>query len=87
MNNVDSRSYDWKLAAIQAKRLYKKLLKIHEDAISCKVEPKQVEDILSSFDFFIDIIHLMDPDEKGPKREDIDLINVYRVEPGKEGKR
>ena len=82
---VDTRCYDWKLAAIQAKRIYKKLLSMHEDAEGVEISKKRVMDVLNSFDFLIDIIHLMDPDDKGPKKEDIDLINVYRVKPGKEG--
>lgn len=83
--SVDARSYDWKLAAIQAKRIYKKLLKLHEDVEETQITRTQVMDVINSFDFLIDIIHLMDPDDKGPKKEDIDLINVYRVKPGKEG--
>lgn len=86
MNNVDTRTYDWKLAAIQAKRIYKKLLKLHDNTVNeFMINPKEIQDILGSFDFLIDIIHLMDPDDKGPKKEDIDLINVYRAKPGKEG--
>lgn len=84
--SVDTRCYDWKLAAIQAKRIYKKLLKLHEEAKELKViPPDEIMTAINSFDFLIDIIHLMDPDDKGPKKEDIDLINVYRVKPGKEG--
>ena len=83
---VETRTYDWKLAAIQAKRIYKKMLKLHEDSLQLKViEPSKILDAINSFDFLIDIIHLMDPDEKGPKKDDIDLINVYRAKPGKEG--
>lgn len=82
---VDIRCYDWKLAAIQAKRIYKKMLKLYEEASERAITQNEIMTTLNSFDFLIDIIHLMDPDENGPKKDDIDLINVYRAKPGKEG--
>lgn len=75
--------YDNKVACIQAKRIYKKFFKISEQINSSAgyndlIDP--FNSLLESFDFFIDIIHLMD----NPEGEDINIINVFRGKnPGK----
>lgn len=78
-------TYDKKIAGIQAKKIYKKFLKISEQ-ISGNADYKELiepfNSVLESFDFFVDIIHLMD----NPEGEDINIINVFRGnDPGKEG--
>ena len=64
-------SYDKKIAAIQAKRIYKKFLKLLDKETA---EHDDIKDLFKSFDFFIDIIHLIE----NPEGEDIQIINVFR---------
>ena len=75
---MGTREYDRKLAAIQAKRLYQKMLKMYEYPMDDHTRIL-LQDLRSSFDFFCDIIHLMDDED------DIKLINIDRAKPGKEG--
>ena len=78
-NNIATRTYDLKLASIQAKRIYSKLLKFYDMPIE-KAVMDDIRDIIGSFDFFIDILHLLDPVEDDPEDvKDIELINVYRA--------
>lgn len=70
--------YDKKIACIQAKRLYKKLLKLHEMTEKDAVTPRELireelESFTDSFDFFIDIIHLMDAQD-----DDIKVIDCFK---------
>lgn len=64
-----TKEYDNYLANIQAQRIYKKILKLHEhvnkypDLIMIEEILKDVSNIRESFDFFCDIIHLMDNPE------------------------
>ena len=76
---MGTREYDRKLAAIQAKRLYQKMLKMYEYPMDDHTRIL-LQDLRSSFDFFCDIIHLMDDED-----DDIKLINIDRAKPGKEG--
>lgn len=60
-----TKEYDNHPANIQAQRIYKKILKLQE---SIKTDPEAVNlnilsDLRESFDFFCDIIHLMDNPE------------------------
>ena len=81
MIDLRTETYDKKIASIQAKRIYKKLLKLHELCAGNPDIQDKLEDFVQSFDLFIDIIHLLDP----VKGEDIN-INVFRGDdPGKEG--
>lgn len=81
MNDIRTRQYDAKIACIQAKRIYKKLLSFYDmEGVPHEVMNK-VKDVTSSFDFFIDIIHLLDPQDEDPEEgKDIELINVYRTD-------
>lgn len=85
---VNTRTYDWKLAALQARRILKQIINLYESAESEEITKKELKDqvrkLSDSFDFFIDILHLMDrEDPEGEK--DIELINILRAEPGKRG--
>lgn len=66
-----TKEYDNHLANIQAQRIYKKILKLQED-ISDQIPKehilKELSDMRDSFDFFCDIIHLLDD----PKLDVID---------------
>ena len=74
-----TRTYEHRLGSIQAKRIYKKLLEVDAKILSgTPVNREEIISILDSFDFFLDILHMMDPDEKDPDSEkDIELINLY----------
>lgn len=74
-----TRTYEHRLGSIQAKRIYKKLLEVDAKILSgTPVNREEITSILDSFDFFLDILHMMDPDEKDPDSEkDIELINLY----------
>lgn len=74
-----TRQYEHRLACIQAKRIYKKLLEVDEKVLSfAPINREEITSILDSFDFFLDILHMMDPDEKDPDSEkNIELINLY----------
>ena len=71
-----TKEYNNHLANIQAQRIYKKILKIHEhinNDINNHIElTNAVSDLRESFDFFCDIIHLMDNPE-------LDVINPNRT--------
>lgn len=73
---MDTREYDVKLARIQAKRILKKILNLCFERTGQEVVI-ELQDIKDSFNFFCDIIHLLD--------DDIELINIDRAKPGKEG--
>lgn len=54
--------YDNKVACIQAKRIYTKLLALNEKARKGeKILNEDIDDLTDSFTFFTDIIHLNDP--------------------------
>ena len=54
--------YDNKVACIQAKRIYTKLLTLNEKARTGeKILNEDIDDLTDSFTFFTDIIHLNDP--------------------------
>ena len=69
-----TKEYDNHLANIQAQRIYKKILKLHEQVAKYPELLPVLEDISNireSFDFFCDIIHLMDNPE-------LDVIDLNR---------
>ena len=62
--------YDNKVACIQAKRIYKKLLTLNDKIrMNEAVTDDDINDLSDSFTFFTDIIHLNDPD-------DLQVINI-----------
>ena len=62
--------YDNKVACIQAKRIYKKLLVLSEKARTHEaITDEDINSLTDSFTFFTDIIHLNDPD-------DLKVINI-----------
>lgn len=62
--------YDNKVACIQAKRIYKKLIKLNDKIrLNVAVTDEDINDLSDSFTFFTDIIHLNDPD-------DLQVINI-----------
>ena len=61
-----TKEYDNHLANIQAQRIYKKILNLHESVASHpELLPvlEDISEIRESFDFFCDIIHLLDNPE------------------------
>lgn len=53
--------YDVKVACIQAKRIYKKLLRLYDMARDHEgITTADIDDVTESFTFFTDIIHLAD---------------------------
>ena len=83
--NIEVRTYDWKLAAMQTKKIYKKFIALIDKSETKIVTPEDMKKLFSSIDFLIDIIHLMDPVED-PEDRDIELINICRpTQAGKEG--
>ena len=73
-----TRTYEHRLGSIQAKRIYKKLLEVDAQILSGKtVYREEITSILDSFDFFLDILHMMDPEEDPDSEKDIELINLY----------
>lgn len=62
--------YDNKVACIQAKRIYKKLLTLNDKIrMNEAVTDDDINDLSDSFTLFTDIIHLNDPD-------DLQVINI-----------
>lgn len=73
-----ARTYEHRLGSIQAKRIYKKLLEVDAKILSgTPVYREEITSILDSFDFFLDILHMMDPEEDPDCDKDIELINLY----------
>ena len=51
--------YDSKVACIQAKRIYKKLIRLYDMARQGEgITTEDIDDVTDSFTFFTDIIHL-----------------------------
>lgn len=62
--------YDNKVACIQAKRIYKKLLALNDKVrLNESITDEDINGLTDSFTFFTDIIHLNDPD-------DLKVINI-----------
>lgn len=53
--------YDVKVACIQTKRIYKKLIRLYDMARQGEgIRPEDIDDVTESFTFFTNIIHLAD---------------------------
>ena len=64
--------YDVKVACIQAKRIYKKLLRLYDMARQGEgIRPEDIDDVTDSFTFFTDIIHLADYNQ-------LDVIDINK---------
>ena len=62
--------YDNKVACIQAKRIYKKLLALNDKIrLNESITNEDINSLTDSFTFFTNIIHLNDPD-------DLKVINI-----------
>lgn len=62
--------YDNKVACIQAKRIYKKLLALNDKIrLNEPITDGDIANLTDSFTFFTDIIHLNDPN-------DLQVINI-----------
>lgn len=67
---VNLKMYDHKVASIQAKNIYKKLLVLYDKAVNKEViTTEEIDNVTDSFTFFTDIVHLMDYD-------DLKMINI-----------
>ena len=83
-NNIEIRIYDWKLAALQTKKILRQMISMSDKADKGMVTFEDVSNLCGSFNFLIDIIHLMDPEEDTDGK-DIELINLYRPDKRQKG--